>query len=123
MENNKPDGDEQKTAFSESDWENRILCGDGNCIGVIGPDGNCKDCGKKYEGSLPETLASAEETQSDEPGETAEMDAPAQTPVDVSPVEDNDSDDWTSRQLCSDGNCIGVIGPDGRCKECGKGLE
>jgi hypothetical protein len=28
--------------------------------------------------------------------------------------------DFDSRQLCSDGNCIGVIGADGRCKECGK---
>lgn len=28
--------------------------------------------------------------------------------------------DFASRKLCSDGSCIGVIGPDGRCKECGK---
>lgn len=28
--------------------------------------------------------------------------------------------DFESRQLCSDGTCIGVIGADGRCKECGK---
>jgi hypothetical protein len=28
--------------------------------------------------------------------------------------------DFDSRKLCSDGTCIGVIGPDGRCKECGK---
>jgi hypothetical protein len=25
--------------------------------------------------------------------------------------------------LCSDESCIGVIGPDGRCKECGEMLE
>ena len=30
------------------------------------------------------------------------------------------ADEWESRRLCSDGNCIGVVGPDGRCKECGK---
>jgi hypothetical protein len=37
------------------------------------------------------------------------------------PVEDNrDEDDFSNRTLCSDGTCIGVIGPDGRCKECGK---
>jgi len=29
-------------------------------------------------------------------------------------------DTWADRRLCSDGNCIGVIGPGGRCKECGK---
>lgn len=28
--------------------------------------------------------------------------------------------DFASRKLCSDGTCIGVIGSDGRCKECGK---
>lgn len=27
--------------------------------------------------------------------------------------------DLSSRLLCSDGTCIGVIGADGRCKECG----
>jgi hypothetical protein len=30
------------------------------------------------------------------------------------------SDDINERRLCSDGMCIGVIGPDGRCRECGK---
>lgn len=25
---------------------NRVLCSDGNCIGVIGPDGRCKVCGR-----------------------------------------------------------------------------
>ena len=28
--------------------------------------------------------------------------------------------EWDDRTLCSDENCIGVIGPDGRCRECGK---
>jgi hypothetical protein len=27
---------------------------------------------------------------------------------------------WTSRALCPDGGCIGVIGLDGRCKVCGR---
>ncbi|UCG14283.1 MAG: hypothetical protein JSU72_07430 [Deltaproteobacteria bacterium] len=30
------------------DFENRILCSDGTCIGVIGPDGLCKECGQPY---------------------------------------------------------------------------
>jgi hypothetical protein len=29
-------------------FENRVLCSDGSCIGVIGKDGNCNDCGKPY---------------------------------------------------------------------------
>ena len=35
---------------SNDDWENRILCRDESCIGVIGPDGRCKECGKPYQG-------------------------------------------------------------------------
>ena len=31
------------------EWENRRLCIDESCIGVIGPDGWCKECGKPYE--------------------------------------------------------------------------
>jgi hypothetical protein len=34
--------------------------------------------------------------------------------------DDEGTIDFDSRKLCSDGTCIGVIGPDGRCKECGK---
>jgi hypothetical protein len=48
---------------------------------------------------------------------------PAAEPADRPPVSDasgRPQDDWESRRLCSDGNCIGVIGPDGRCRECGK---
>lgn len=32
----------------------------------------------------------------------------------------SDASEWNQRRLCSDENCIGVIGPDGRCKECGR---
>ena len=30
-----------------------------------------------------------------------------------------DEIDFDSRELCSDGNCTGVIGDDGRCRVCG----
>lgn len=33
----------------EDSFENRVLCSDGRCIGVIGPDGKCKECGQPYE--------------------------------------------------------------------------
>jgi curved DNA-binding protein CbpA len=32
----------------EADWSQRTLCGDGDCIGVIGPSGRCSICGKTY---------------------------------------------------------------------------
>ena len=123
METEIPNEDEQETSLSDTDWDNRILCSDGNCTGVIGPDGHCKECGKKYEGSLPEAGAADKENLSageDGPDETADVDAQASPSVDIPSEEKSESGDWANRQLCSDGSCIGVIGPDGRCKECGK---
>lgn len=38
-----------KVKPGDDSWENRILCSDGTCIGVIGPDGKCKVCGKPYQ--------------------------------------------------------------------------
>jgi hypothetical protein len=109
---------------TDSDWKNRILCSDGNCIGVIGPDGHCKECGQKYEGTLPDTFAddSASRSEGEDDSGTRVADEP-QAAADVTFDEGTDDDDWANRQLCSDGNCIGVIGPDGHCKECGKALE
>ncbi len=31
--------------------------------------------------------------------------------------------EWDQRQLCSDGGCVGVIGPDGTCKVCGRAAQ
>jgi hypothetical protein len=121
METEIPNEDEQGAYQSDSDWDNRILCSDGNCIGVIGPDGHCKECGKKYEGTLPETIVADNESRperEDEPRAGADIEA--QPSADTPFGEEAGADDWAHRQLCSDGNCIGVIGPDGRCKECGK---
>ena len=95
--------------FDESeDWDKRVLCSDGSCIGTIGADGKCRECGKPYEGILPE-------------GHGVKA-VPQQAMEDTRQVvqESIESDDWDKRVLCSDGNCIGVIGPDGKCKECGK---
>lgn len=105
-------------------WENRVLCSDESCIGVIGPDGRCKECGLAYEGELPETfnLASSNvsvesQTTKDEIAATSES---IQDGVqDEASVGDAD-DEWARRRLCIDDSCIGVVGPDGCCKECGK---
>ncbi len=34
---------------ADLDWEQRTLCRDESCIGVIGPDGRCKECGLAFE--------------------------------------------------------------------------
>jgi len=101
-----------------------VLCSDGNCIGVIGADGRCKECGKPYEGRLPDSFGrqtSTEEPEAPPQTESEAGDAPRSS-VDEpdSARQGAGSDDWENRVLCSDGNCIGVIGADGHCKECGK---
>lgn len=106
------------------EWDRRILCSDGNCIGVIGADGNCKVCGKPHEGELPlppdtdpaAPDAADAETSADQP--MAEKSDVFEAAPSTSP--DAEDDLWENRRLCIDGNCIGVIGPDGRCNECGK---
>ena len=119
METEIPEENESKTVPTDIEWEHRILCSDGNCIGVIGRDGRCKECGKKHEGTLAEDHFSEKEEPT--PAQNSfEKEDPS--PEDM-PHEAAEHDDWQNRVLCSDGNCIGVIGPDGRCKECGKPQE
>jgi hypothetical protein len=76
--------------------ENRELCPDGNCLGVL-VDGKCNVCGSSSDGRPPvgESLLT-------------NSTAPADEPFD---------DD---RQLCADGACTGIIGSDGKCRECGR---
>ena len=116
---------ENKTTKQQAniDWENRVLCSDGNCIGVIGTDGRCKECGLLFDGDLPAAAPGKDietETTHTEPAEPVarrEAVEEAENPEEESaPATD---DEWENRRLCDDGNCIGVIGPDGKCKECG----
>ncbi len=96
--------------FDENeDWEKRTLCSDESCIGTIGPDGKCKECGIIYAGELPV-------------GHSTPSIQPKASPEAIQPKTEGD-DDWGKRVLCSDESCIGVIGADGRCKECGKPLK
>jgi len=106
----------------DREWEQRVLCSDEGCIGVIGPDGRCKECGKPYEGELPNM--SVEESGHDEaaPDDTPDEDQAPDTLPDAAGETDVDGE-WAQRTLCSDESCIGTIGPDGRCKECGKPYE
>lgn len=106
----------QKTQ-ADIDWENRTLCSDESCIGVVGPDGRCKECGKTYEGYTPPSTDSV----AVEPESSQDEDVSTPEETDASDrAEMNFDDSWDNRTLCSDESCIGVIGPDGRCKECGK---
>jgi hypothetical protein len=46
----RPVSDDSAETETDAEWGNRRLCSDGNCIGVIGPDGRCRECGKPYAG-------------------------------------------------------------------------
>lgn len=110
-----------------SDWDQRELCSDGACVGVIGPDGTCKTCGRvaanwgdeRNRGLTPLPPESPSEADGhdldDDDDEDLDGDDPA--PVLADPPEDGE---WNTRKLCPDEACIGVIGADDRCKVCGK---
>lgn len=106
----------------DRNWENRVLCSDESCIGVIGPNGQCKECGRPFEGKLPADFDPEDSGTWSEDNDTVDPDATdeyTQDPNQETETEEPD-DEWSQRTLCSDESCIGVIGPDGRCKECGK---
>jgi hypothetical protein len=89
----------------------RRLCSDGTCIGVLGNDGKCSVCGTyaldTASSSPPDALAGAALA---EPSDELEKSASSDASSSFDP----------NRRLCSDDSCIGVIGEDGRCRECGK---
>ena len=95
------------------DWESRTLCVDESCVGTIGPDRRCRECGKPYDG-----------LQNPAAGVTEKNKVQAVPPNDLkNNIESADSDEeWEKRVLCSDESCTGTIGPDGLCRECGKPL-
>ena len=41
---------------NSEDFSDRILCSDGNCIGILGSDGNCKECGKPFGKETPSAV-------------------------------------------------------------------
>jgi len=119
---------ENKETRSQADieWEQRKLCRDESCIGVIGPDGRCKECGLPFEEGPSDGIVEEPAMENLEEYETEEESEESETEEELEDVEENGEEkfdlglEWEQRTLCSDESCIGVIGPDGRCKECGK---
>jgi hypothetical protein len=97
----------ERLEIDAAGWDDRQLCPDGACIGVIGGDGRCTVCGTvdpTFDPARPRAAAPV-----------------ADAPVAAPPVAaaDDEPAGWDDRQLCPDGACIGVIGGDGRCTVCG----
>jgi len=118
---------EETKSQADIEWEQRTLCMDESCIGVIGPDGRCKECGLAFDGRQPQEIQTEpvpadtddaevgfEDFEEDKEDEEAVADEETGNQTDI---------EWEQRTLCVDESCIGVIGPDGRCKECGLPFE
>jgi hypothetical protein len=94
-----------------SDWDQRQLCPDGACVGVIGDDGTCHVCGRAAPNWGDERRRGRRPTGEVEPEIEQHVVA---TDLPAAP------EDFEDRQLCPDGSCIGVIGDDGVCRVCGR---
>ena len=103
--------------------EGRILCSDGACIGVVGPDGRCKVCGTPYEGdeSIPNPIPGVAQ------GAEAQQNDADQHPLDTTEEERDTADDGSEdsidpseRICCPDDMCTGIIDKNGKCGICGK---
>lgn len=126
------------------EWEQRTLCPDESCLGVLGPDGRCCLCGLRGDLSRPQGLApsspsasppsvdsaaldshgdgdsaSDSDSANDSDSDSANDEAPAASTISTGAGSDG-SDDFSQRELCPNDECIGVLGPDRACKLCGR---
>ena len=113
------------TTDGDFEPEQRALCPDDACIGVLDETGRCKLCGRQ---GTPPAAFSPAAAQAAATGEDAAAapeltaDASPAVPPAASPDSDPDQaqDDFADRQLCVDPSCIGILDASGRCKECGR---
>jgi hypothetical protein len=128
-------------------WDDRVLCPDDSCIGVIGPDGACKVCGRVAPNAKVAASddADGEDDYDDEDGEDGdyeddedgeydddedgdyeddeddeEADADVEPGLAATAAKPASGDDWDNRELCPDGACTGVMVPGGKCSVCGR---
>ncbi|HEV7559448.1 MAG TPA: hypothetical protein VGO00_28425 [Kofleriaceae bacterium] len=136
--------------MSVTEWDQRQLCPDGSCTGLIGADGLCKVCGRVAPNWGEERKRGLDATVDDDLDEDEDDDDDDDYDnEDGDDHEDGDDDDdeepddreagvestkavsatpkakpdWQERKLCTDGSCIGVIGDDGACRVCGNKAE
>ena len=114
--------------MSVDEWDQRVLCPNGACNGVIGPDGTCKVCGhvmpnwgdERMRGlsDEPEEGAVEDEDEDDDDEDLDDEDLDDEGDAEVEPGEP--PPEWEERKLCDDGACVGVIADSGLCTVCGK---
>jgi hypothetical protein len=107
------DLEEKEEGLTEQEWEERTLCADETCIGIVGEDGICGVCGRDSQGAaLGDDAVDGDSSEE----ESAASASPGL--ADEEAIEDEVEIDSSDRILCSDEACIGLVGPDGYCKIC-----
>ena len=103
-------------ASVDNEWDERRLCPDGACVGVLSAEGLCSVCGERGGGPLEGGFRAHAYV----PAESARAHDVLVTVTPATAVEPDDDDGFDDeRELCPDGACIGVIGAGGVCKVCG----
>lgn len=111
---------ELQSLDEDFDPDDRVLCLDAACIGILDASGRCKECGAQGSAELFSRRPAGDESlDPSDAAEEAPTDAVA-TAFSSADSADAEGDDFADRQLCSDPLCIGVLDPAGRCKECGR---
>lgn len=108
------------------EWDHREVCPDGACTGVIGPEGRCRVCDRvspAWNNERERGLVAPASVDTDEPDdERVAEPGPVADERDaaLAPAASTDDHEWSRRVLCSDGACVGVIGPTAFCTVCGR---
>jgi hypothetical protein len=122
MSETPPEAESDVEAFGA---RRRRLCPDGGCVGLIGPDGRCRVCGLE-DSEAPAGLgadafaggcASDDDFDDADSGHHTGEHLGADAIYDVT---EGGPDFDPARKLCPDGDCVGVLGDNGRCKVCGR---
>jgi hypothetical protein len=114
---------------SKFDPSQRRLCPDGACVGLIGNDGRCRECGLPASASAASASASAfpspgapDAPLTDVITDTAGHQSRLAGPGGTGDTRDEGGDQGfrPDRRLCEDGDCIGVLDDSGSCPVCGR---
>lgn len=85
---------------------------------MIGPQGRCTVCGTTDPAATSESVEAAMDDADDAEGAGDGGDddgLEAETPTKGEP-----GSAWDARRLCPNGGCLGVLGADRRCPQCGQ---
>lgn len=113
---------EERDSEAELEFLHRRLCPDGACVGVLGADGRCKECGIVDANQHRDPRLQGMKVDEFTPPPQAELASTKIAPTKSVPTAGDDElpADFESRVLCPDGACIGVLSEHGTCKECGQ---